>query len=71
MFREAKQAWFIQRAPINTKAGFLVHVYLTVLVMALTTAFQTWMVQQNKKEKSGEETGIRKFREKVREENGN
>lgn len=71
MFREAKQAWFIQRAPINTKAGFLAHVYLTVLVMALTTAFQTWMDQQDKKEKRGEETGIRKFREKVREENGN
>ena len=71
MFREAKQAWFIQRAPINTKSGFLAHVYLTVLVMALTTAFQTWMIQQDKKEKIGEETGIRKFREKVREENGN
>ena len=71
MFREAKQAWFIQRAPINTKAGFMVHAYLTVLVMALTTAFQTWMDQQDKKEKGGEETGIRKFREKVREENGN
>ncbi len=71
MFREAKQAWFIQKAPINTQAGFLAHVYLTVLVMALTTAFQTWMDQQDKKEKGGEETGIRKFREKVREENGN
>jgi len=71
MFREAKQAWFIQRAPINTQAGFLTHVYLTVLVMALTTAFQTWMDQQDTKEKGGEETGIRKFREKVREENGN
>ncbi len=71
MFREAKQAWFIQRAPINTKAGFLAHVYLTVLVMALTTAFQTWMDQQDKEEKRGKDTGIRKFREKVREENGN
>ncbi len=71
MFREAKQAWFIQRAPQNTKAGFQAHVYLTVLLMALTTAFQTWMDQQDKLEKSGEETGIRKFREQVREENGN
>lgn len=71
MFREAKQAWFIQRAPINTKAGFVAHVYLTVLVMALTSAFQTWMDQQDKAEKKGKETGIRKFREKVREENGN
>jgi len=71
MFREAKQAWFIQRPPVNSKDGFLVHVYLTVLLMALTCAFQTWMDQQDKLEKSGEETGIRKFREKVREENGN
>jgi hypothetical protein len=71
MFREAKQAWFIQRAPKNTKAGFEAHVYLTVLLMALTTAFQTWMDQQDKLEKAGAETGIRKFREQVREENGN
>lgn len=71
MFREAKQAWFIQRAPQNTKAGFQAHVYLTVLLMALTTAFQTWMDQQDKLEKAGAETGIRKFREQVREENGN
>lgn len=71
MFREAKQAWFIQRTPKNTKAGFRVHVYLTVLIMALTTAFQAWMDQQDKLEKTGEETGIRKFREQIREENGN
>ncbi len=71
MFREAKQAWFIQRAPVNTKAGFQIHVYLTIMIMTLTTAFQTWMDQQDKLEKSGSETGIRKFREQVREENGN
>jgi len=71
MFREAKQAWFIERSPINTKDGFQTHVYLTVLVMALTTAFQVWMDQQDKLEKVGEETGIRKFRQQVREENGN
>ncbi len=71
MFREAKQAWFIERPSKNTKAGFQAHVYLTVLVMALTSAFQSWMDQQDKLELKGEETGIRKFREKVREENGN
>ena len=71
MFREAKQAWFIERSSKNTKAGFQAHVFLTVLIMALTTVFQTWMDQQDKLEKAGEETGIRKFREKVREENGN
>jgi len=71
MFREAKQAWFIQRAPKNTMAGFRSHVYITVLMMALTTAFQTWMDQQDKLETSGQATGVRKFREQIREENGN
>jgi hypothetical protein len=71
MFREAKQAWFIENPPVHTKAGFQAHAYLTVLVMALTTAFQVWMDQQDKLELKGKDTGIRKFREKVREENGN
>jgi len=71
LFREAKQAWFIERPPRNTKAGFRVHVYLTILTMALTVAYQDWMEQQDKLERKGKETGIRKFREKVKEENGN
>jgi len=71
LFREAKQAWFIERPPVNTKAGFMVHVYLTIFVMALTTAFKDWMDQQDKLEKNGKDTGIRKFREKIKEENGN
>jgi hypothetical protein len=71
LFREAKQAWFIQRASQNTEAGFRVHVYLTILTMALTTTYQCWMDQQDKLEKDGRDSGIRKFREKVKEENGN
>jgi len=71
MFRESKQAWFIQRPSQNTEAGFRVHVYLTILTMALTTAYQCWMDQQDKLEKDGRDSGIRKFREKVKEENGN
>ena len=71
LFREAKQAWFIQRPSLNTKAGFRVHTYLTILIMALTTAYQGWMDQQDKLEKDGRDSGIRKFREKVKEENGN
>jgi hypothetical protein len=39
--------------------------------MALTTAFQTWMDQQGKLAQKGQDTGIRKLREKVRQENGN
>jgi len=71
LFREAKQAWFIQRAARNNANAFRSHVYLTILMMALTGAFQTWMDQQDKLAKKGQETGIRKFREKVRQENGN
>lgn len=70
-FREAKQAWFIERPSQNTKAAFRVHAYLTILTMALTTAYQCWMDQQDELEHEGRETGIRKFREKVKEENGN
>jgi len=71
LFREAKQAWFIERPPENTKNAFRAHVYLTIITMALTTAFRTWMDQQEKLDQRGKETGIRKFREKVRQENGN
>jgi hypothetical protein len=71
VFREAKQAWFIQRPPRNTASAFRAHVYLTMITMALTTAFQTWMDQQDRLEQAGNETGIRKFRQKVKQENGN
>ncbi len=71
LFREAKQSWFIQRAPKNTEAGYRVHAYLTILTMALTTAFRDWMDEQDKLEKQGKDIGIRKFRELVREESGN
>jgi hypothetical protein len=69
LFRESKQGWFIKRPPENSKAGFLVHSYLTILTMALTSAFRDWMIQQEKLEDAGEDTGIRKFRQKVRQEN--
>ena len=71
LFRESKQAWFIKRPPENTKAGFMVHAYLTILIMALTTAYRDWMIKQDKLEQKGKDTGARKFRQKIREENSN
>jgi hypothetical protein len=71
VFREAKQAWFIDRPARNTAAGFRSHVYLTLVTMALTTAFRTWMDQQDQLAEQGRETGIRKFREQVKQQNGN
>jgi len=41
LFREAKQAWFIERPARNSEAGVRSHVYLTLIIMALTTAFVT------------------------------
>lgn len=71
LFREAKQAWFIQRPARNSKSAFCAHAYLTLTIMALTNAFQVWLSAQDEKNRKGEETGIRKYREKVRFENGN
>jgi hypothetical protein len=71
LFREAKQGWFIERPACNTAPAFCAHAYLTLITMALACAFRTWMDAQEKLESEGEETGIRKFREKVRQENGN
>ncbi len=65
LFRESKQAWFIERTARNTIDAF------RLAVMALTTAFQGWMGRQDRLAQKGQETGIRKFREKVRQENGN
>jgi len=39
--------------------------------MALTRAFRDWMIRQEKLEDAGVDTGIRKFRQKVRQENAN
>lgn len=71
LFRESKQGWFIKRPPENSKAGFIVHAYLTILTMALTRAFRDWMIRQEKLEDAGVDTGIRKFRQKVQQENAN
>ncbi len=71
MFRESKQTWFIQRPARNSINGFRSHVYFTIMIMALTTAFRVWMQAQDEKNQQGKETGIRKFRERVRQDNGN
>ena len=69
LFRESKQGWYIKRPPENSEAGFRVHAYLTILTMALTRAFRDWMIKQEELE--DEDSGIRKFRQKVRQENAN
>jgi hypothetical protein len=69
LFREAKQGWFLKRPPRNTLEGFRAHLYLTLIVMAFTTAYRAWLEAQEKLTSQGADTGIRKFRERIRQEN--
>jgi hypothetical protein len=71
LFREAKQGWFLKRPPTNTLEGFRAHAYLTLIGMALTTAYRAWMLAQEKLTSQGADTGIRKFRERIRQQNAN
>ena len=71
LFRESRKSWFIKSPPEKSKAGFMVHAYLTILTMGLTRAFCDWMVQQEKHEDGDVDNGIRKFRQKIRMENAN
>ncbi|MFQ5518472.1 MAG: transposase [Mariprofundus sp.] len=71
LFREAKQAWFIERPARNSDKAFRAHAYLTITMMALTHVFRIWIEEQDNKELAGENTGIRKYREQIRKENAN
>jgi len=71
LFREGKQAWFIERPARNSRGGFCAHAYLTVITAALSRAFRAWMDKQDQKEKQRKDTGIRKFRERIVVENAN
>lgn len=46
IFKEGKHPWHLLNFPKRTEAAVMVHVYLTLLVMALTTAFRLWQKQQ-------------------------
>jgi len=46
IFKEGKHPWHLLRFPKRTVAAVTVHVFFTLLVMALTTAFRLWQAQQ-------------------------
>jgi len=81
-FREGKQGWHLEHAPQKTEEGVVIHVYITLLVMALTTAYRRWCRQQVAQEEGAEElaaleaagewsepSGVRVFRRKVQQQN--
>ena len=45
IFKEGKHPWHLLRFPKRTEAAVVVHVFFTLLVMALCTAFRLWQVQ--------------------------
>ncbi len=45
IFKESKHPWHLLRFPKRTQAAVIVHVFFTLLVMALCTAFRLWQAQ--------------------------
>lgn len=45
IFKEGKHPWQLLRFPKRTEAAVTVHVFFTLLVMALCTAFRLWQAQ--------------------------
>jgi hypothetical protein len=45
IFKEGKHPWHLSHFPKKTEAAVIVHCHLTLLVMALCTAFRLWQVQ--------------------------
>ncbi len=46
IFKEGKHPWQLLRFPKRSAAAVIVHVFFTLIVMALTTAFRLWQAQQ-------------------------
>jgi hypothetical protein len=46
LFREGKQPWHLEHAPMKTEAAVVVHVVFTLAVMGLATAYRLWSKQQ-------------------------
>lgn len=46
IFKEGKHPWHLLRFPKRTAAAVTVHVFFTLIVMALTTAFRLWQARQ-------------------------
>lgn len=77
LWREAKQAWDFEHYPQRNEAGVMVHVFFTLVVMALATAYRLW---KEREEKAHEEPftvsllkgqGARAWRRELKAENRN
>lgn len=53
IFREGKQPWNLEHAPMKIEAAVIVHVVFTLAVMALATGFRIWSKQQELDQQEG------------------
>lgn len=58
LFREGKGPWVLEHAPQKTENAVIVHVVLTMAVIALATAYRIWSRQQESAEEEMPQTGI-------------
>lgn len=61
LWRSGKQYWHLSHAPKKTEAAVISHCYLTMMTMALTTAFRSWADEQGEKIQSGKKIGIERY----------
>jgi hypothetical protein len=53
IFREGKQPWNLEHAPMKTEAAVIVHVVFTLAVIALATGFRLWSKRQELDQQEG------------------
>ena len=69
IFRTGKQDWHLTHPPKKTAHALKIHVYLTLMMIALTTAFREFKIKEEEKEKKRIETGIERYRRRIVAEN--
>jgi hypothetical protein len=77
LWREANQAWDFEHYPQRNEAGVMVHVFFTLVVMALATAYRLWKERDKKAPEEPfavsllEGQGARAWRRELKAENRN
>lgn len=78
LFREAKQPWHLEHSPQKNEAGVVVHVFFTLMVMALTTAYRLQSQREEEKTQDSPQPpgvgllggeGAQRWRQRLRAEN--
>ena len=64
-FRTGKQYWSLKHPPKKTAKGMKIHIYWTMLVIGITTAFRNYKAKEEKAEQKGKDTGIARYRRAI------